>query len=472
MFTVVDDTDPWDDASIPNTITTKVDVEAEPSDCHLSLPDDSGPALEAAADHKTSTDAGRSDGTPEHAHMRVRRPKRRRREVGRARSAVESSSRPSQHSIDCSIRPRPSLPARPKLDSVINKDTGVSIIRPWSDQTICRTKQMMENEITVIDLEVMNNVAKAYQARSPAKQESTGNGNKDNKQCSSAKSSSIAKLNPNYVAAFETPQRSGSKSRHKSTNKKSPIKSSSNNDEDRSDVHALKSNSDTNVKHSDSSGNDQASSKDVLSKSDTDDSLHELRSKLDFKRNAVSEERAVEKVPPGKTSSHPSMKFRQGMYIDSSSDSDSDISYGEVFVPERNNFTTSSVKSSSVNKNCLKVKTRTKPSKSKPRPNSAEISKSSSFHSANNVIPKTKMKIHSSPSLHTSGSTTNGAVEKPKDIGFSRVSKMLARAANEVTGGESGSQRTPSIANSQESSVIGIDWLFDTDTDSSASGRV
>ncbi|XP_052769095.1 pecanex-like protein 1 isoform X2 [Mya arenaria] len=484
--------DPDEELSVPNTITTKADVEAEPSDCQLSLPDDNlpspdvksptgdslpspdvksptgdslpSPDVKSSTDSKHSCDGDLSEVTPKHINgPKVRKPRRRRREVvSRAKSAVEKihHSSESQHSVDCAIHSRPSLSEQPKLDSVINKDTGVSIVRPWSDQTICRTKQMMENEITVIDLEVMNNVAKAYRAKNAGRSQTPCNIDTDSGI--SSQKEPFKKLNPEYVCGFG--------SRH-SESVKSQSKFCKSSEEGENQMSVSKSDSESILKQSVCKDThiSREEAKGVVSKSDTEDSLHELRSKLDFKRNAISEERtSSEKVTPSKTSSHPSIKLTSSAYIsDTSSDSDSDLSYGEVFIPDKSkvkeNLNEKSLKKTTFNK----VKKRSKPDTNKPRPNSVEIIKSNSFHGGNsNAIHKTRMKIHSSPTLH---SNTNNTGDKLKDVGFARVSKMLARAASEATGSARGSQSHTPTGNSQQSSVIGLDWLFSTDSDSSDS---
>ncbi|WAR19969.1 PCX3-like protein [Mya arenaria] len=350
--------DPDEELSVPNTITTKADVEAEPSDCQLSLPDDNlpspdvksptgdslpspdvksptgdslpSPDVKSSTDSKHSCDGDLSEVTPKHINgPKVRKPRRRRREVvSRAKSAVEKihHSSESQHSVDCAIHSRPSLSEQPKLDSVINKDTGVSIVRPWSDQTICRTKQMMENEITVIDLEVMNNVAKAYRAKNAGRSQTPCNIDTDSGI--SSQKEPFKKLNPEYVCGFG--------SRH-SESVKSQSKFCKSSEEGENQMSVSKSDSESILKQSVCKDThiSREEAKGVVSKSDTEDSLHELRR------------------------------------------------------------------------------------------------------------------------------------DKLKDVGFARVSKMLARAASEATGSARGSQSHTPTGNSQQSSVIGLDWLFSTDSDSS-----
>ena len=446
---VLDDTptDPDDDGSVPNTITTKADVEAEPSDRQVSLPDDSvhsnNPKLRSESKH--SCDADLSNDYKEDLPKKVRKPRRR---AQRAKSAQESSSLPSKHSMERAIRSRPSLPAKPKLDSVINKDTGVSIVRPWSDQTICRTKQLLESdEIFVIGHEVMNRTI-------PLPRAEFDNDKPDDVDNSPARPHCSA--NSGY---WPQHRRHSNETFDKANN--------------------IEKNSGTLNKELDFDQGDMQQSLDTTSDYTKDNKVtrnssgsHDETDVKMFKRNAYSEERATTNdiCATAKTSSQPSMKLTHTI-SSSCSDSESDVSLGEVFVPpdkSTQKHNKSDKKSKTRTKDNKKVKMRTKQDKSarKQRPISAEFVKSNSFHSASNSSCKTKMKIHSSPTLNSTVSQGNGGTpEKPKDVGFARVSKMLARAASERLSNDRVPSST-SVANSQQSSVIGIDWLFDTDSDS------
>lgn len=477
-----------DDLSVPNTITTKADVEAEPSDCPISLPDDtlSPVELKSPSDSKHSCDADFSDVSPEHENVKM---KKSRHKAQRAKSALESSELPSKHSSERSLRSRPSLPARPKLQSVINKDTGVSIIRPWSDQTICRTKQMLESdEITVIDFEVMNNVAKAYQTRSSAsKQDRLKLNQPSNDAWSRREPRNIGTpwfrgMNPDIVSSSEIPSRenvqnlnnfrtrfsrsSHSVPEHRNEEEKGE---SEGNEAPCSNGIRSKSGSESNGKKKKSSTRGATRSDSSADKSNiiVPKTVENIRTKHRT-RNAISEERYVE-TESSRTSSQPAIKARCSMFP-SSSDEDSDLSAGEVVViPQKEKkkkraSSDTTDRKSNLSKERTKVNKRTRLSKSdhRPRPNSAEFVQVKETSTVSDVSNKNKVKIHSSPALNTNGTNTP---EKPKDIGFARVSKMLARAASDKSVGKSPS--VTSVPNSQQSSVLGLDWLFSTDSDSS-----
>lgn len=452
--------DPDDDASVPNTITTKADVEAEPSDCQVSLPDDNShsPELKSPTESKHSCDADFSNESPEHVSEKVKRP---RRKAQRARSALESSSHSRKHSSERALRSRPSLPPKPKLDSVINKDTGVSIIRPWSDQTICRTKQLLESdEIFVIGHEVMNrNIS--IQKPEPDKMPVDLPDLPPRPRCSAI--SGHSNLSPHRSKSNSSPHKTsqckvtqGKEGEGKDKIACTRAEGKQNSESGRDAVGLLEDNLDPDFHN------------DVL-----EDVLRP------YKRNAVSEERSVDSNKMSakpKTSSQPSMKIHPALPVSSCSDTDSDLSMGEVFVVTKKSSKTKDgpekrSKKKEKDKTKVKLRNRTNRSGRKQRPISAEFVKSNSFHSGSNQGGKTKQKIHSSPTLNANGSQGSNSVnsEKPKDIGFARVTKMLARAASERLSND----RVPSVqsvTNSQQSSVIGIDWLFGTDSDST--GRV
>lgn len=478
---VVEDTpsDADDDLSVPNTITTKADVEAEPSECPVNYPDEPIPMeLKSPTESKHSCDADFSDVSPEHENVKV---KRSRRKAQRARSALEGSDLPSKHSSERSLRSRPSLPARPKLQSVINKDSGVSIVRPWSDQTICKTKQMLESdEITVIDFEVMNNVAKAYQTRNNGP---NNDRSKLNQQNSDEISDNHAPnqpwyrgLNQDLVNSSETQERDNSPSYSFNPDVRQRLKSSQRIPEDEgcedanvSDKNELPSSN--GVQSSSKHKQAVKSNKAFLQKFSTDitgpsDALaNRCRT-----RNAISEERNVEKKSV-RTSSQPTIKVGSSMFH-SSSDEESDLSLGEVVVLPRKEPVKKRTASDTTDRNSknnnekTKVKVRAKSTNSerKPRPCSAEFSQTKKSKENTN---KTKVKIHSSPTLNSNDMQSSvNTPEKPKDIGFARVSKMLARAASDRSVGQR-APSVPSMSNSQQSSVLGLDWLFSTDSDSS-----
>ena len=390
--------------------------------------------------------------------------KKSRRRAQRAKSALESSDSASKHSSERTLRSRPSLPARPKLHSVINKDTGVSIVRPWSDQTICKTKQMLESdEITVIDFEVMNNVAKAYQTR---------NSKQDRSKLNQPSSDSVPVrepwykgFNPDLVSSSETFEKdNGEHSLARSS--KSELETNEDNICDEEPCsNGIRSKGDRKKKRSSS----YSAAKCVSNMDKPDENISKnvehLRSRF-RNRNAISEERYVEKENP-RTSSQPAIKVGSSMFP-SSSDNDSDISLGEIVVvplKQKKMRTSSDTSDKSSNKvrERTKVNKKTKHSERKPRPNSAEFVKSKESNTVTEVSNKNKVKINSSPTLN---SNSAGTPEKPKDVGFARVSKMLTRAASDKSVG-----KVPSDSNSQQSSVIGLDWLFSTDSDSSGKNK-
>ncbi|XP_053374613.1 pecanex-like protein 1 isoform X2 [Mercenaria mercenaria] len=474
--------DAEDDLSVPNTITTKADVEVEPSDCQINLPDinPSPSELKSPSESKHSCDADFSDVSPEHENVKMKKSRRR---AHRAKSALESSDLPSKHSSERSLRSRPSLPARPKLESVINKDTGVRIIRPWSDQTICRTKQMLESdEITVIDFEVMNNVAKAYQARnSSSKQDRSKLNQPSNEGLSrqeprTSNSSWLRGFNPDIISSSEMREREDTENSNdfqmrSSRSKRSRPKNSNNGEKDFEELNdepcsnGIRSKGESKKKRS-------LSHSAVKCESNTDQSLaivpyipisKSIRSNFRT-RNALSEERYVAKEK-SRTSSQPAIKV--GSEFPSSTDEDSDLSLGEVVVApqkEKKKRTSSDTtdKSSSKGKDRTRANKKAKHGERRRRPNSAEFVQSKESNTVTDVSNKNKVKIHSSPTLNTNSASTP---EKPKDVGFARVSKMLARAASDKSVGKVPS--VSSVSNSQQSSVIGLDWLFSTDSDSS-----
>ncbi|XP_060592528.1 pecanex-like protein 1 [Ruditapes philippinarum] len=454
-------TDVEDDLSVPNTITTKADVEVEPSDrCQINLDDDnSSPSqLKSPTESKHSCDADLSDTSPEHENVKLKKSRRR---AQRAKSALESSDLASKHSSERSLRSRPSLPARPKLHSVINKDTGVSIVRPWSDQTICKTKQMLESdEITVIDFEVMNNVAKAYQARN-AKQDRSKL-NQPSSDSVSVREPWYKGFNPDIVSSSEIFDKDNVENSRTRTTKSQLEKLSDENVCDEEPCsNGIRSKGDKKKKRSSS----QSSAKCVSNTDKLDGNISKnvehIRSRF-RNRNAISEERYVEKES-SRTSSQPAIKVASPMFP-SSSDNDSDISLGEVVVVpmKQKKLRTSSDttdKCSNKGRERTKVNKKPKPGERRPRPNSAEFVKSKESNTVTDVSNKNKCKINSSPTLNSNGA---GTPEKPKDVGFARVTKMLTRAASDKSVG-----KVPSDSNSQQSSVIGLDWLFSTDSDSS-----
>lgn len=446
---VTEDTqsDPDDDASVPNTITTKADVEAEPSDCQISLPDDSlhSPELKSPSESKHSCNADFSNDSQEHLVTKVKKP---RHKAQRAKSALESSSLPSKHSTEKRLRSRPSLPAKPKLDSVINKDTGVSIIRPWSDQTICRTKKLLESdEIFVIGHEVMNRNVPNSSHENKSDKVSLNN-SKGRPRCSAISSYSSWPLH---------------RGRSSDTSDKASQSNVIQEDDEKCNSEVTTCKVDT----------EQNSDMNNECKNVKECDFNKDNSIKRFTRNAISEERTVNSGMnvASKTSSQPSMKVSR-VSSSSFSDSDSDLSLGEVFVPPENSNkakikTDKKAKKRTKDKSNVKMRSKQDKSDKKPRPISAEFVKSNSFHSGTSQSSKTKMKIHSSPTLNSSVNQgcNGGTPEKPKDIGFARVTKMLARAASERLSNDRAPSST-SVTNSQQSSVIGIDWLFGTDSDS------
>ncbi|KAL4237244.1 hypothetical protein ACF0H5_001963 [Mactra antiquata] len=478
--------DAEDDQSVPNTITTKADVEAEPSICPVSFPDDNvNTELKSPSESKHSCDADLSDVSPEHENVKIKRSKRK---PQRAHSALEGTDLPLKHSSERSLHSRPSLPARPKLHSVINKDTGVSIVRPWSDQTICKTKQMLESdEITVIDFEVMNNVAKAYQTRNKVpdsdigksvlnehdKEENKDIGTSDGQVWSKGLNSDVDGGSHNT----KTSERENSPPNCFDTEKRQKLKSSHSIPEDETcedskiseQDNAASSNGATISyvpahKHSADNRKESAQKFFVEGMGKSDALVNRCRT-----RNAISEERNVIKKNV-RTSSQPTIKVGSSMFP-SSSDEDSELSLGEVVVLPKKELTKKRAasdttdKKSSRDKTKVKVRAKSTNSEKKPRPCSAEFSETKGSKDNGN---KGKMKIHSSPTLNSSDMQTcvNNNPEKPKDIGFARVSKMLARATSDRSVGNR-VPSVPSMTQSQQSSVVGLDWLFSTDSDSS-----
>ncbi|KAL3873552.1 hypothetical protein ACJMK2_036651 [Sinanodonta woodiana] len=123
--------DPEDNANLPNSITTKADVEKEPS--RYGHPDLVEELANSPTASKCSCDADSSDISPEHIQQKQKKKPR------RSKSALESTPSCKSYS-EMSLLPRPSLPTRHKMDSIIDKDKGVKIVRPQSEQVISSAK--------------------------------------------------------------------------------------------------------------------------------------------------------------------------------------------------------------------------------------------------------------------------------------------------------------------------------------------
>ena len=472
-----------DDLSIPNTITTKADVEVEPSDCHMSLQDDSiQQELKSPTESKHSCDADLSDVSPEHVYPKI---KKARKKPQRAKSALESSDLPSTHSSEKSLQPRPSLPARPKLHSVINKDTGVSIIRPWSDQTISRTKEMLESdEITVIDFAAMSNVAKNFRIRDTSVSDKTGAKLTDSIDESAEKEvvrwertiqddEDSMKNGKFEERTVETPRHV--KSSHKSENETvfSPgqgevlEKGGSGSAIDKSGSHEHMGKKSNKIR--------KERTKQRTRKAISEERQQSYPGKKPEckERKAVSEDRQLDVDIDDSlviSASEPIIKIGySGLH---SSSDESDLSLGEVVVDCESKaqkpwkHKTDNENASTRDKPKCKVKTRAQSDRiRKDRPNSFEYLQkkdTSKLHPTND----TKAKIQSSPTLATAECVVNPQKAKPKDIGFTRVTKMLARAASDSCKRSSNDWNAP-VSASQQSSTVGLDWLFSTDSDSS-----
>ena len=399
---------------------------------------------------------------------------------------------PSKTSSEMILRSRPSLPARPKLDSVINKDTGVSIVRPWSDQTISRTKQMLESdEITVLDFELMNNVAKAYMPRGAGSARQARNRfdksieetNEDKleredlmKKMNKCDFAETAKnLQENYDKNMKDKKIDEQKPTAKDTKDKNIFDEKDNESEKTKDLSSDGDNDQTKLKHF----LDSRNIKEILDRDkeslphkskagkvnkkysranretkSADRALPQSRERIRLKdtnrsssvdSKVKTDSKSVEIV--GTSASQPVLR---SSFRAKHSSSDSELSEGEVVIKEP-------------------VQTRQRPVTQhssfrleKSRPISAEYVRTGARRSKS--FNKDQSRLHSSPVL--SSMTAEGdssAVTKPKDIGFSRMTKMLKAASDKIPSRD----RTPPVTQSQESSTINLEWLFSTDSESS-----
>ena len=491
MSFISDDTpsDADDDLNVPTTITTQAYVEVEPADFHLNLDDDNqdNSDLKSPTESKYSCDADFSDVSPDHINNKV---KKTRRKPQRTKSALEGTDMPSKTSSEMILRSRPSLPARPKLDSIINKDTGVSIVRPWSDQTISRTKQMLESdEITVLDFELMNNVAKAYMPRGAGSARQARNRldksieetNEDRleredlikKMDKSDFVETSKNLQENYDKMLkgnnkdkQKPIAEGTKDKNvfdeKSVeNEKTKEKGIS--DKDQIDLkHFLDS---RNIKEIHDRDKESLPCQSKAGKVDkrygrsnretqsVDRALPQSRERIRLKdtnrsssvdSNVKTDSKPVEIT--GTSASQPILRS----FMAKHSSSDSDLSEGEVVIKEP------------VKKRPRPVTQHSSFRMEKSRPTSAEYSRTGARRSKS--FNKDQSRLHSSPVLSSvTGDGDSRAVNKPKDIGFSRMTKMLKAASDKIPSCD----RTPPVTQSQESSTINLEWLFSTDSESS-----
>lgn len=443
---------------------------------------------------KYSCDADFSDVSPDHINSKVKKP---RRKAQRAKSALEGSDLPSKTSSEKILRSRPSLPARPKLDSIINKDTGVSIVRPWSDQTISRTKQMLESdEITVLDFELMNNVAKAYMPRGAgsARQvrkkldksiEETNEDRLDkedlmwkidkidfeetaknlqgnivknmrDKNFEDEKDNIVKDYKDKniFVKSLNENDKAGDKCMH---NDKDRTKEKSVSDPRNVNVIYDREREDLSKKPKATKLDKKFSRPNRETKS-ADRALPQSRERIRLKDSNRSssvdshvkkETSAVETT--GTSSSQPILRSFTAIHSSSSSSSsDSDLSEGEVVIKES-----------------VKVRHRPVTQHSsfrleKSRPTSAEYIGTNARRSKS--FNKDQKRLHSSPVLtsHTADSESK-SVTKPKDIGFSRMTKLLKTASDKIPSRD----KTPPVTQSQESSTMNLEWLFSTDSESS-----
>ena len=395
---------------------------------------------------------------------------------------------PSKTSSEMILRSRPSLPARPKLDSIINKDTGVSIVRPWSDQTISRTKQMLESdEITVLDFELMNNVAKAYMPRGAGSARQARNRldksieetNEDRLEredlIKKMDKSEFEETSKNLQENFDKIMKDTNNDEHK------PVAEDTNNknifDEKSKDNEKIKGKGDFSDKDQtennpfmDSRNDKEIHDKDKKSLPESgkvdkkysrtnretqsaDRALPQSRERIRLKdtnrsssvdSNVKPDSKPVEIA--GTSASQPILRS----FMEKHSSSDSELSEGEVVVKEP-------------------VKMRPRPvtqhssfRHEKSRPISAEYTRTGARRSKS--FNKDQSRLHSSPVLNSvKAEGDSSAVTKPKDIGFSRMAKMLKSASDKIPSRD----RTPPVTQSQESSTINLEWLFSTDSESS-----
>ena len=383
------------------------------------------------------------------------------------------------------LRSRPSLPARPKLDSIINKDTGVSIVRPWSDQTISRTKQMLESdEITVLDFELMNNVAKAYMPR----------GAGSARQARKRLDKSIEETNEDRLEKEDLIKKMDKPDFVETANNLLENLDKHVKDED-DDEEYLPMTGATGVKDKNvyEKSDNVEKAKDKSSLSQMNESSSELRNKKDIHdrdKEALTDRSMLDKIysranratksadramlasrerirlkdstrsssvdskvkvetaleAAGTSSSQPILRSSTA----AQSSSDSDLSEGEIVVREP------------------AIERHRHPAKhssfriEKSRPNSAECIRTNARRSKS--FNKDKSRLHSSPTLTSAvADGESSSVTKPKDIGFTRMTQMLKAAKEKIPSRD----RTPPVTQSQDSSTMNLEWLFSTDSESS-----
>ena len=466
-------------------------MEVEPTDYQLNINEDNqdDSDLKSPTESKYSCDADFSDVSPDHINSKT---KKTRRKAQRAKSALEGSDLPSKTSSEKILRSRPSLPARPKLDSIINKDTGVSIVRPWSDQTISRTKQMLESdEITVLDFELMNNVAKAYMPRG------AGSARQARKRLDKSieetneekleKEDLIRKMDKtDFVETANNLQENVEKHiKDKGLEEekdgisvpvtdKNLFDEKSDNTEKTRDKNILSVKDETANK----SGRNTKTRKEIHDR-DKEALSDKKTNKLDKKYSranretksadrALPESRERKRLKESNRSSSADSKMKKDISLETAgssssqpvlrsftippSSSDSDLSEGEVIIKES-----------------IKVRHRPKTIHSSfrieknIRPSSAECLRTAAKRSQS--FEEAKNRLHSSPTLTANvAAGDSDIVIKPKDIGFTRMTKMLKAASERIS---SSRDRTPPVTQSQESSTMNLEWLFSTDSDSS-----
>ena len=444
--------------------------------------------MKSPTDSKYSCDADFSDVSPDHINPKPKKP---RRKAQRAKSALEGTDLPSKTSSEKILRSRPSLPARPKLDSVINKDTGVSIVRPWSDQTISRTKQMLESdEITVLDFELMNNVAKAYMPRG------AGSARQARKRLDKSieetneerldKEDLIRKMDKtDFVETANNLQENIEKHvKEKVTEDEKDVVSSgsidknvfeekSENIEKTKEKNILDDNKTVHKKLNDKTSKeihdrDKEALHDKRKASGTDRRYNRTNRDTKSADRALPQSREKNRLKEGNRSSSADSKLKKDLSLETAgtsssqpvlrtnsvnqSSSESELSEGEVIIKEP-------------------VKPRQRPKtihssfrvEKKTRPNSAECLRTAARCKRSQSFEEAKNKLHSSPTLMSADGDST-IVTKPKDIGFARMTRMLKAASDKIPISR---DRTPPITQSQDSSTINLEWLFSTDSDSS-----